>query len=79
MYNDDYLTTRYGYVYGQDKPASSYEESSTGLPRTARKLAIVRLEQAVLDWMDTYGDHFPDLRDDLHQISVHIDRERDTL
>lgn len=71
MYDDDYRTTRYGYVYE--------DTSHGGLPRTARKLAIVRLEQAVLDWMDTYGDHFPDLRDDLHQISVHIDRERDTL
>lgn len=71
MYDDDYLTTRYGYAYEN--------ADGGGLPRTARKLAIVRLEQSILDWMDTYGDHFPDLRDDLHQISVHIDRERDTL
>lgn len=45
----------------------------------AKKIALARLEGEVLDWMRDHGDTFPALRDLCHEISTHIDKERQQL
>lgn len=47
--------------------------------KEARKIALARLEAEVLDWMGDHGDTFPTLRDLCHEISTHIDEEREKL
>lgn len=47
--------------------------------KEARKISLARLEGEVLDWAADHGDTFPALRDLCHEISVQIDKERETL
>lgn len=68
MYDNDYRTTRYGYVY--DVPA---------VDPTVRKIALARLEGEVLDWSQDHGDTFPALRDLIHQMETQIHLERENL
>lgn len=82
MYDDDYRTTRYGYVYGgsiYDAEEGPLHTASYGVDPTVRKIALARLEGEVLDWSQDHGDTFPALRDLIHQMETQIHLEREDL
>lgn len=56
-----------------------FAPESTYPSREAKKVALSRLEGEVLDWMRDHGDAFPALRDLCHEISTHVDIERENL
>ena len=56
-----------------------FAPESTYPSREAKKVAHSRREGEVLDWMRDHGEVFPTLRDLCHEISTHIDKERENL
>lgn len=56
-----------------------FAPESTYPSREAKKVALLRLEGEVLDWMRDHGEVFPTLRDLCHEISTCIDKERENL
>ena len=56
-----------------------FAPESTYPSREVKKVALSRLEGEVLDWMRDHGETFPALRDLCHEISTHIDKERENL
>ena len=56
-----------------------FAPESTYPSREAKKVALARIEGEALDWARDHGDTFPALRDLCHEISVHVDIERENL
>lgn len=44
-----------------------------------RKIALATLEGPALDWMNTYGDSFPTIRDTLFLLEEQITTERELI
>ena len=44
-----------------------------------RKIALASLEGPALDWMNTHGDSFPDIRDTLFLLEEQIMTEREMI
>ena len=45
----------------------------------AKNRALNRAQCEAFDWMRDHGEVFPTLRDLCHEISTHIDKERENL
>lgn len=72
MYDDDYLTTRYGYVYGQ----------ASGMTREEMKAALAEVDSFFHRWMEKWATRDTTLQpvaDHLHAATVAIDHIREDL
>lgn len=54
-------------------------QAEGAVPRERKKLALTTIDGPVQDWIEDHGHLYPLIRDLCHQITVHVEKEKEKL